>query len=69
MKQYKITILGPGEHTEKDVMFLAKIDGFPSLMAHGETEADAFGALASVLMDVADDMHEEGEDLPQTPNE
>ena len=54
--------------SEEDEAFIARVLEFPSLAAHGSTQAKALSEIQSVVQHAAEDLMDSGEDLPEPLN-
>lgn len=51
--------------SEEDRAFIARVAEFPSLAAHGRTQAAALKQMRSVVASVCADLHDTGESIPE----
>jgi predicted HicB family RNase H-like nuclease len=54
--------------SEEDKAFIGRVLEFPSLAAHGSTQAKALSEIRSVVQNVFDDLVESGEEVPEPLN-
>jgi len=54
--------------SEEDNAFIGRVLEFPSLTAHGSTQAKALSEIRSVVQHALDDLIESGEEVPQPLN-
>lgn len=54
--------------SEEDETFIGRVLEFPSLAAHGGTQAKALSEIRSVVQHAIDDVIESGEDVPEPLN-
>jgi len=54
--------------SEEDEAFIGRVLEFPSLAAHGSTQAKALSEIRSVVQDALDDLVENDENVPQPLN-
>jgi predicted HicB family RNase H-like nuclease len=54
--------------SEEDEAFIGRVLEFPSLAAHGSTQAKALSEIRSVVQHAFEDMLDSGEDLPEPLN-
>ena len=54
--------------SEEDEAFIGRVLEFPSLAAHGNTQAKALSEIRSVVQHAFEDLKESGEDVPEPLN-
>lgn len=54
--------------SEEDDAFIGRVLEFPSLAAHGSTQAKALSEIRSVVQHAFEDLKESGEDIPEPLN-
>lgn len=54
--------------SEEDDTFIGRVIEFPSLAAHGSTQAKALSEIRSVVQHAFEDLKERGEDIPEPLN-
>ena len=54
--------------SEEDEAFIGRVLEFPSLAAHGSTQAKALSEIRSVVQHAFEDLHDSGEEVPEPLN-